>query len=204
MGQKQSSFVLGRQITDNIVVMQEIIDSMRTHTGKAEWMAIKVDLEKAYDRLRCEFIHDPMLLANFPPSLINLIMDFICTARMRVLWNGDQSKEFAMSCRICLGDPLSPYIFVIYMEHLAHLIRDSMDSNEWKPICVIRIAPPISHIFFADDHVLFGECSLEQTNVILNCLDRFCNASSEKVSKEKTKIFFSKHVSSTLVNHMLV
>jgi hypothetical protein len=49
---KQSSFVPGRNITDNIVMAQEIIHSMRNMRGTQGYMAIKVGLEKAYDRLR--------------------------------------------------------------------------------------------------------------------------------------------------------
>ena len=52
----QSSFVPWRQITDNVIVMQEVLHSMRHKTGIKGWMAIKLDLEKAYDRLRWEFI----------------------------------------------------------------------------------------------------------------------------------------------------
>ena len=48
----QSSFIPGRQITDNVIVMQEVLHSMRRKTGIKGWMAIKLDLEKAYDRLR--------------------------------------------------------------------------------------------------------------------------------------------------------
>ena len=44
----QTSFVLGRQIGDNIVIMQEILHTMRKMKGKTGWMAIKIDLEKAY------------------------------------------------------------------------------------------------------------------------------------------------------------
>jgi len=52
----QSSFISGRHITDTIVVAQEIIHSMRSMKGKKGFMAIKVDLEKAYDCLRWDFI----------------------------------------------------------------------------------------------------------------------------------------------------
>ena len=51
IGPMQSSFVLGRHITDNIIIAQEALHSMRNKKGKVGWMAIKVDLEKAYDRL---------------------------------------------------------------------------------------------------------------------------------------------------------
>lgn len=51
----QTSFVAGRNIHDNIIVAQEILHSMRNKKGKTGWMAIKIDLEKAYDRLSWSF-----------------------------------------------------------------------------------------------------------------------------------------------------
>lgn len=39
----QTSFVPGRQITDNIVIVQEVIPTMRTTQGKKGYMAIKID-----------------------------------------------------------------------------------------------------------------------------------------------------------------
>lgn len=47
----QSSFIHGRNITDNIIIGQEAIHLMRRKTGKVGWMAVKVDLEKAFDKL---------------------------------------------------------------------------------------------------------------------------------------------------------
>lgn len=43
--------------------------------------------------------------------------------------------------------------------------------------------------FFADDLVLFAECSVQQIENIQSCLGRFCQASVEKVSVVKTEIF---------------
>lgn len=48
----QCSFVPGTLSSDNIIVAQEVIHSMSSMKGKKGFMAIKVDLEKAYDRLR--------------------------------------------------------------------------------------------------------------------------------------------------------
>ena len=45
----QSSFVPGRHMTDNIIITQEVVHSMRTMRGRDDFMAVKVDLEKAYD-----------------------------------------------------------------------------------------------------------------------------------------------------------
>lgn len=51
IGSFQSSFVSGRHITENIIIYQEILNSMRRKKGKAGMMVLKIDLEKTYDRL---------------------------------------------------------------------------------------------------------------------------------------------------------
>ena len=48
----QTSFVHGHSIIDNIIISQEVVHSMRIKKGKGGWMAIKIDLEKTFDRLR--------------------------------------------------------------------------------------------------------------------------------------------------------
>lgn len=40
----QASYVPGRQITDNIVIFQEVLHSMRIKQGRQVYMAIKIDL----------------------------------------------------------------------------------------------------------------------------------------------------------------
>lgn len=50
--ENQTSFVCGRHITDNVIIAQEVEHSMRIRKGKKGWMALKIDLEKACDRLR--------------------------------------------------------------------------------------------------------------------------------------------------------
>lgn len=66
ISKNQSSFVPGRHIINNIVVAQEIIHSMRYQKGKKAFMALKIDLEKAYDRLRWSFIRETLELVGFP------------------------------------------------------------------------------------------------------------------------------------------
>lgn len=70
----QTSFVGGPHIMDNMVISQEVIHSMRIKKGCLGWMAIKIDMEKAYDRLRWDFIQDTLEVANFLHRLVRLIM----------------------------------------------------------------------------------------------------------------------------------
>ena len=73
-----------------------------------------------------------------------------------------------------------------------------MGKGLWKPIKLSREGPSLSHIFFADDLLLFSEATVEQARVIQQCLDEFCRVSGQKVSKGKTRILFSKGMSNSL------
>ena len=52
----QSAFIPGRSIHDNILLTHEIMHKYRKTTGKIAWVALKLDMKKAYDRLEWYFI----------------------------------------------------------------------------------------------------------------------------------------------------
>lgn len=81
VGEAQASFVPGCQIVGNIIIMQEAIHSMMIKKGKSGFMAIKVDLKKAYDQLKWEFIRTTLTLVSFPTDFTDLIMDCITSPR---------------------------------------------------------------------------------------------------------------------------
>ena len=85
VGPHQTSFVPGRHITENIIIAQEVIHSMRQKTGKRGFMAIKVDLEKAYDRLNWEFINETLAFVGLLTNFIRIIMKCITSGSMQNL-----------------------------------------------------------------------------------------------------------------------
>ena len=52
----QSAFVPSRKGIDNAIIAQEVIHSLSKKKGKVGYMALKIDLEKAYDKLEWSFI----------------------------------------------------------------------------------------------------------------------------------------------------
>ena len=52
----QSAFTKSRLILDNILVAFESLHSMQKHTGKNDFMAIKLDISKAYDRVEWPYL----------------------------------------------------------------------------------------------------------------------------------------------------
>lgn len=84
------------------------------------------------------------------------------------------------------------------MERVAHIIKDSVNRGDWKPLVFGKSDTKLSHISFADDMVLFGESSINQIEAMKRCLNLFCEAFRAKVSVQKTKILFSKNTPNNL------
>lgn len=90
----QSSFVPGSHSSDNIIIVQEIIHTMCKKSGNKGWMAIKIDLEKAYDRLKWDFVKDTLVDIGMPLNIINVIWHCISSPSMKILWNGESMDTF--------------------------------------------------------------------------------------------------------------
>ena len=190
----QCAFIKGRQGANNVIIAQEVVHRMRNKTGKKGLMAIKIDLEKAYDKLDWSFIIDSLKDVGVTNHFIELIWQCISSSSMNILWNGECTGEFTPSRGIRQGDPLSPYLFVLCIERLSHLIAWAVEEGLWRPITISRGGPPLTHLCFADDLLIFAEVAMDQVDIIKSCLETFCQSSGQIISKDKTKIFFSKNV----------
>lgn len=154
-------------------------------------MAIKIDLAKAYDQVSWSFLRSILMEIGLPNNWVSLIMSCVTSTQLSVLWNGETTESFAPGRDLRQGDPLSPYLFVLCLEKLSHIIQDAVSSKRWKPIQIGRKCPPISHLFFADDLMLFAEASRSQMETILQCLEVFCDISGQVVSLPKSKMYVS-------------
>ncbi|KAA3474645.1 reverse transcriptase [Gossypium australe] len=202
ISQEQAGFIAGRNIFDNIILAQEVIHSMRCNQKGRKWMAIKLDLEKAYDRVNWEFINVSLIAAGIPLFLRNVIMSAISSSTMQVLWNGVTTQKFKPNRGIRQGCPLSPYLFVLCMEWLGHFIHFEIETGSWDPIRLSRSGPPISHLFFADDLVIFCKAQIDQAHLLESILSLFCGISGHKISARKSNIYFSKSTEANTRNQI--
>ena len=70
----QMASVLSRKRVDNVIIAQGVIHSLGKKKGRVGYMALKIDLEKAYDKLEWSFIRDMLLRASLSTNLIDIIM----------------------------------------------------------------------------------------------------------------------------------
>ncbi|XP_028784410.1 uncharacterized protein LOC114740430 [Neltuma alba] len=106
VGHQQCSFIVARQSSDSIITAQEIIHSMKIKKGEKGWLAVKVDLEKACDKLEWSFIVDTLKEMGLEEKICNVIMACISTSSSLILWNGEQTEKFRAIRGNQQGDPI--------------------------------------------------------------------------------------------------
>ena len=77
------------------------------------------------------------------------------------------------------------------MERLRHIINQTVKEERWKPIKLSRNDPSLSHLFSADDLLLFVKATHCQMETIMNCHNTFCLASGQKINLHKSSIVIS-------------
>jgi hypothetical protein len=58
-----TAFMQERNILDGVVVLHEAVHKL--HTKKMNWVILKLDLEKAYDKVKWSFLHQTLRMKVF-------------------------------------------------------------------------------------------------------------------------------------------
>lgn len=85
---------------------------------------------------------------------------------------------------------------------MSHIINTAVREGNLKGVKLSRNGPTITHLLFADDMVLFLEAEESQVSTMMDCLNKFCSCSGQKVSLMKSQMFVSNDVNCDLVDRM--
>lgn len=118
-----------------------------------------------------------------------MIMSCVTGGSFSVLWNGEVLEAFKPKGGLRQGDPISPYLFVLCMERLSNMIVGRNMDKEWVGIKASREGPSITHLFFADDLMLFSKA--DENVRLLRTRWRNFVISLDKRSTFKSLSFFS-------------
>ena len=156
-------------------------------------MAIKLDMSKAYDRVEWAYLESMMKKMGFGDRWISLIMMCVTSVTFLVLINGEPKGLITPSRGLRQGDPISPYLFLLCGEGLSTMIKKKEREGLIRGVAATRQAPRISHLFFADDSIIFCRATVAECEEVAKVLEVYEEESGQKLNREKTSLFFSRN-----------
>lgn len=157
--------------------------------GNDKFVALKLDISKAYDRMDLEYLKEVMIKMGFNQKWLQWMVMCIQSVGYSVLVNGEHVGPVISGRGLRQGGPLSPYLFIICAEGLSSLIRQAEESETISGTSICRGAPLVSHLLFADDCFLFFKAEENQAQVMKNILNVYEAASGQAISLPKFLIF---------------
>ncbi|KAL5549386.1 hypothetical protein UlMin_004617 [Ulmus minor] len=90
ISEKQSAFIPGILILDNAIIGFECLHAIKWRKTKKNYMALKLDMAKAYDRVEWEFIQKIMHKLGFSDVWTSKIMACISSVSYSFQFNGQR------------------------------------------------------------------------------------------------------------------
>jgi retron-type reverse transcriptase len=125
--QNQYGFIKTRNIQDCIAWAFEYLHIC--HLSKKPIIILKIDFEKAFDKVEYNAILAMLHAKGFGPKWISLVKSILLSASTSVLLNGVPGKKILCKRGVRQGDPLSPLLFVNTSELLQSIINDAWNRG---------------------------------------------------------------------------
>src|SRR5260221_7086347 len=182
----QAAFIKGRSIFDQIDLVSRMMDLCEI--TNQDGAIITLDQEKAYDKIRHDYLWKVLETMNIPQNLVKTIRSLYSKAKTTVILNlnGVMSRKFQVTRGICQGYPLSCLLFNLAIEPMFHILRTT------DKLLGLNINTPDNHprailALFANDTTVFLSKS-DNPETLFKILDKWCSASGAKFNRDKTVI----------------
>ncbi|KAA3480298.1 Retrovirus-related Pol polyprotein LINE-1 [Gossypium australe] len=164
----QCAFIRGRQIFDGILIANEVIHLIKKKDVVGGSLIFKLDLSKAYDCVRWDFLELVLLKMGFGVRWTRWVHECVSTARAAVLING-AARRRTISFSIRYGAKVL---------HLLLVEAETLGIIEGIKNVIPGLSIP--HLQFADDTILFlraDEDVVRNSKYILRCFEIFSRLS---------------------------
>jgi len=200
INQSQGAFVQGREIIYNVLICQDVARGYYRKNISPRSM-LKVDLHKAFDSIRWNFLEDLLHALHFPRAFTKWIMACVTNVEFFLHLNGRIHGSFRGCRGLRQGGLLSPLLFVLAMEYFSRIIHNASTLPHYKhhPHCK---ALNLTHLMFADDLILFDKADIPTIRIMKDAVSSFSLSTGLVANIRKSQIYLG-GCSATLHNQCL-
>lgn len=96
-------------------------------------------MSKTYDRVEWSFFQSMMVALGFHDNFIVVVMCCVSNTSFFIVINGDPISVFSLQIRLRQGDPLSPYLFILYAEGLPSLFLATQNNGSFPELVLAGV-----------------------------------------------------------------
>ena len=172
----QTCSVPNRSIFENLFLFRDVF--AYTSMRNIPLALVKIDQEKAFDRVNWNFLDRVLLRMNFGPSFRSLIRTLYNGVSSKILNNGHFSKPVLLRRGVRQGCPISPLLYCLVAETLGNAIRQ---CNKIRGLKIPRYPNEVKISQYADDTTLFlkDESSIIEADKVIS---KYESGSGSKVN----------------------
>ena len=177
----QTAYMKGRQITDNLQIMQYLITKSNETLDEA--MIVSLDAEKAFDSISHSYIRSTLEkigLNEFRPIFDLLYRD----QKVDIILNNQTTGSYKIKNGVKQGDALSCILFILGIEPLLRNVEQ--DRNLENIVHNESKLPKI--ISYADDVACLIHPSQANLDIIFKHYEKMTSISGLKLNADKTEL----------------
>jgi hypothetical protein len=152
INQSQSGFLKNRNIMDGIMALHEILHD--TRIKKKDGLILKLDFEKAYNKMNWDFLFECLKQRRFGAKWCNWIKTVMSSRTISVKINNTTRNYFKSGRGVRQGDPLSLFLCNIVADTLAKMISLAQKNKLIQSLVPDYIENRVAILQYVDDTIL--------------------------------------------------
>ena len=139
-------------ILDGALALLEIVHEIKSK--KLGGILLKLDIEKAYDRVNWDYLVEVLRRKGFDAGYIHRILQLVSGRHTAISINGEMGPFFHNKRRVRQGDLLSPHLFNFVAEGLSAILSVACNARHIRGVVPHLVPGGISHLQYADDAII--------------------------------------------------